>query len=154
MQQFRPFLSRFVLGVAILLGLIVGMGAFGTVGTASAIAQTLPTEITISLGNESGQLQFFPNHLQFKAHQKYKLILTNPSPSKHYFTAKDFADASWTQKVQAGKVEVKGAIHELELKPGGAADWVFVPEKSGLYELYCSVPGHREAGMMGQIVID
>ncbi len=57
---------------------------------------------------------------------KYKLILDNPSPTKHYFTAKDFADASWTQKVEAGKVEIKGAIHELELKPNAQAEWVIV----------------------------
>ena len=46
----------------------------------------------------------------------YQLRLINPSQLKHYFTAKDFADNIWTQKVEAGKVEIKGAIHELELK--------------------------------------
>jgi uncharacterized cupredoxin-like copper-binding protein len=147
MKRFGRFFSRFVLLIALCIG-------FSLIGLSEAIAQPSLTEISISLGNESGQLQFFPNHLQLKAHQKYKLILTNPSPSKHYFTAKDFADASWTQKVQAGKVEVKGAIHELELKPGGAADWVLVPQRAGLYDLYCSVPGHREAGMIGKIIID
>jgi uncharacterized cupredoxin-like copper-binding protein len=91
--------------------------------------------------------------LHLKLNQKYKLILDNPSPSKHYFTAKDFADASWTQKIQAGKVEIKGAIHDLELKPGGLAEWVLIPQKSGIYNLYCSIPGHREAGMIGKITI-
>ena len=52
-------------------------------------------------------------------------MLKNPSSQKHYFTAKNFADASWTQKVEAGNVEIKGAIHELELKPGAMAEWVF-----------------------------
>lgn len=111
------------------------------------------TGIRVSLGNSADELKFFPNHLEFKAGETYKLLLDNPSPQKHYFTAKDFADASWTRKVEAGKVEVKGAIHELELKPGGEAEWVFVPLKPGVYELYCSIPGHREAGMRGEIVI-
>jgi plastocyanin len=62
-------------------------------------------------------------------------------------------DVSWTQKVQAGKVEIKGAIHELELKPGGDAEWVFVPMKPGKYSLRCPIPGHTEAGMTGEIVI-
>jgi uncharacterized cupredoxin-like copper-binding protein len=126
----------------------------GMVWTLPAFADqgSLP-EVKVSLGNRAGELQFFPNQLNFVAGQKYKLLLDNPSPMKHYFTAKDFADASWTQKVQAGKVEVKGAIHELELKPGGDAEWVFVPMKPGTFELHCSVPGHAEAGMTGTIVI-
>jgi uncharacterized cupredoxin-like copper-binding protein len=111
------------------------------------------TEIKVSLGNAANELKFEPNHLEFKAGKRYQLRLTNPSQMKHYFTAKDFADGIWTQKVQAGKVEIKGAIHELELKPGGEAEWVFVPLKSGTYSLRCPIPGHTEAGMTGEIAI-
>ncbi|HIK03371.1 MAG TPA: copper-binding protein [Trichormus sp. M33_DOE_039] len=111
------------------------------------------TEITISLGNSANELKFEPNHLDFIAGKRYQLKLTNPSQMKHYFTAKDFADGIWTQKVEAGKVEIKGAIHELELKPGAIAEWVFVPMKSGKYSLRCSIPGHTEAGMTGEIII-
>ncbi|MEM8810316.1 MAG: multicopper oxidase domain-containing protein, partial [Cyanobacteria bacterium P01_G01_bin.38] len=64
-----------------------------------------------------------------------------------------FADAIWSQKVEAGDVEVKGAIHELELRPGAEAEWVFVTEKPGTYELHCSIAGHTEAGMVGSLVI-
>lgn len=119
----------------------------------TAIAAQAPIEVKVSLGNSAGELKFFPANLEFKAGNQYKLLLDNPSPSKHYFTAKDFADASWTKKVQAGKVEVKGAIHELELKPGGEAEWVLTPMKPGTYELHCSIPGHAEAGMVGKIVV-
>jgi uncharacterized cupredoxin-like copper-binding protein len=111
------------------------------------------TEITVSLGNSANELKFEPNHLEFEAGKRYQLRLTNPSQLKHYFTAKDFADGIWTQKVQAGKVEIKGAIHELELKPGAEAEWVFVPLKSGTYGLRCPLPGHTEAGMIGEIAI-
>ncbi|MDJ0734128.1 MAG: cupredoxin domain-containing protein [Nostocaceae cyanobacterium] len=110
-------------------------------------------EKTVSLGNSTGELQFEPNRLEFLTGNRYKLHLTNPSPQKHYFTAKNFADAIWTQKVEAGNVEVKGAIHELELKPNAEADWVFVPMKPGNYELHCSIAGHKEAGMVGEIAV-
>jgi uncharacterized cupredoxin-like copper-binding protein len=118
-----------------------------------ALANQALTEIKVSLGNSAGELKFFPNNLELKAGTEYKLILDNPSPEKHYFTGKDFADASWTKKVQAGKVEVKGAIHELELKPGAEAEWVLTPMKPGKYEFHCSIPGHAEAGMTGEILI-
>jgi uncharacterized cupredoxin-like copper-binding protein len=41
----------------------------------------------------------------------------------------------------------------LELKPGVEAEWVFVPLKSGKYGLRCTIAGHSEAGMRGEIVI-
>jgi uncharacterized cupredoxin-like copper-binding protein len=112
-----------------------------------------PIEVKVSLGNSAGELRFFPNSLEFRAGKTYKLVLSNPSPIKHYFTAKDFADASWTKKVDTGKVEVKGAIRELEIRSNGSAEWVFVPMKTGTFELHCSVSGHAEAGMTGKIAI-
>jgi uncharacterized cupredoxin-like copper-binding protein len=122
--------------------------------TFPAFAGSAPLEVKISLGSGQGELKFFPSQLDFVAGQKYKLILDNPSPTKHYFTAKDFADASWTQKVEAGKVEIKGAIHELELKPNAQAEWVIVPLKTGKYKLICTIPGHAAAGMVGEITIN
>ena len=118
-----------------------------------ALANSELTEIQVSLGNSAGELRFFPSNLEFETGKPYKILLDNPSSMKHYFTAKDFADASWTRKVQAGKVEVKGAIHELELKPEAVAEWVLTPMKPGKYELYCSIKGHKEAGMVGEILI-
>lgn len=111
-------------------------------------------EIPVSLGNAANEIKFEPNNLEFVTGKRYNLRLTNPSQLKHYFTAKDFADSIWTQKVEAGKVEVKGAIHEVELKPGATAEWVFVPLKPGKYTLRCSVPGHTEAGMTGEITVN
>ncbi|ESA38401.1 copper-binding protein [Leptolyngbya sp. Heron Island J] len=123
-----------------------------------ALAAVAPSQQSIEiqqvhLGNNSGALVFEPDNLTFEAGKRYKLLLDNPSPVKHYFTAKDFADVIWTQKVEAGNVEVKGAIHELELKPGAEAEWVFVPQKPGTYELHCSIAGHAEAGMVGELTV-
>lgn len=121
-------------------------------GGADLLKQS-PTQVTVCLGNQVNDLVFEPNQLSFVAGKRYQLVLTNPSNQKHYFTAKDFADAIWTQKIEAGNVEIKGVIHELELKPGAEADWVFVPLKSGTYPLRCTIAGHAEAGMTGAITI-
>ncbi len=140
----------------VLVGLVLGlvMVLIVTLGGSGATALSAPADpLTIHLGTADGSLRFEPNQVQFVAGQRYRLVLDNPSPEKHYFTAKDFADGIWTQKVQAAGVEVKGAIHELELKPGAIAEWVFVPERPGLYELHCAIAGHAAAGMVGQLEI-
>ncbi|HBL58408.1 MAG TPA: biphenyl 2,3-dioxygenase [Cyanobacteria bacterium UBA8803] len=122
------------------------------IAATSAIAKPL-TEVTVSLGNSANELKFVPNKLEFVAGEHYKLVLQNPSPQKHYFTSKDFADASWTQAVETDKIEIKGAIHEVELQPGGEVEWILVPMKPGTYELHCPIPGHTQAGMTGEIAI-
>jgi uncharacterized cupredoxin-like copper-binding protein len=112
-----------------------------------------PIELKISLGNTANELKFSPDRVQLVAGKKYKLLLSNPSPQKHYFTAREFASNSWTQKVDAGNVEIKGAIQELELRPSTTAAWVLVPMKPGNYQLRCTIPGHTEAGMTGTITV-
>ncbi|TVQ12635.1 MAG: biphenyl 2,3-dioxygenase [Leptolyngbya sp. DLM2.Bin27] len=148
LDVFRPIL------ISVLIALALGLVTSLTVGISTALAASAPVEtITIHLGTAAGDLRFDPDHMQFTAGQRYRLVLDNPSPEKHYFTAKDFADGLWTQKVQAAGVEVKGAIHELELKPGAIAEWVFIPERPGVYELHCAIAGHAAAGMMGQLEV-
>lgn len=153
---FKSWRIRF-LSLSLAIGCWLGMGFFSGDAMPSAIAASplkdAPIELTIHLGTVAGELKFVPNDITFAVGKRYKFILDNPSSQKHYFTAKDFANVSWTQKVEAGNVEVKGAIHELELKPGAIAEWVFVPLKPGTYELHCSIAGHAEAGMVGQITI-
>jgi uncharacterized cupredoxin-like copper-binding protein len=139
------------LGILILMfGLLVFPPAVEAV---TPLSKQLPLMQVIELGNVSGELKFSPAKLTFRAGRRYQLQLTNNSPVKHYFTAKDFADAIWSQKVDAGNVEIKGAIHELELRPGTQADWVFIPLRAGIYQLRCTVPGHTEAGMVGTIEV-
>jgi uncharacterized cupredoxin-like copper-binding protein len=122
-------------------------------GGVAIAAPVSATEIQVHLGTADNQLKFVPDRLEFQAGSRYKLVLDNPSAQKHYFTAKDFADGIWTQKVDAGNVEIKGAIHELELRPGAIAEWAFVPLKPGTYKLRCVIPGHTEAGMVGELTV-
>jgi uncharacterized cupredoxin-like copper-binding protein len=149
-EQKQHILTIVSLAIAIFFaGLILLAG----VATAAPLAKQPPLVKTMELGTTAGELKFTPDRLTFQAGKRYQLTLTNPSPVKHYFTAKDFADAIWSQKVDAGNVEIKGAIHELELRPGSRADWVFIPLRAGSYHLRCTIPGHAEAGMVGTIEI-
>jgi uncharacterized cupredoxin-like copper-binding protein len=105
-------------------------------------------------------LRFFPNVLEFETGKLYRLVLVNTSPQKHYFSSEGLAQAVCTRKVQInggdGKpiAEVKGAIREIEVYPNGTTEWWFVPVKAGQWpDLKCTIPGHAEAGMVGQILL-
>jgi uncharacterized cupredoxin-like copper-binding protein len=153
-QKLCDHQSYRILGLLIALVLVGGfLFSPNAVFAATPLSKQSPLVKSIELGTVAGELKFVPDHLTFLAGRRYQLQLTNNSSTKHYFTAKDFADAIWSQKVDAGNVEIKGAIHELELRPGTRADWVFIPLRSGIYQLRCTVPGHTEAGMIGTIEV-
>ncbi len=77
----------------------------------------------------------------------------NPSNTKHYLSGLRFASAVWTRKVETAQAEIKGSISEIELKPDDQAEWYFVPVKAGSFKFGCTIPSHREAGMLGNITI-
>jgi len=43
-------------------------------------------------------------------------------------------------------------IH-LAVEPSETATITFIPHEVGEYEFYCSVPGHKEAGMSGTLTV-
>ena len=129
-----------------------------------------PITVRIDLGKDGVKdHKFYPDHLTFETGKLYKLVLHNPSNSKHYFTSLDFAAKVWTRKVQVmddlgpgskAISEIKGAIRELEILPGGTVEWWFVPVATGtITDLHCHVKDkdgktHGEKGMTGVIVIE
>jgi uncharacterized cupredoxin-like copper-binding protein len=139
---------------------LVALFLSGIVWAEGDLTQQQPIDISIELGNKKGEFKFFPSHLNFETGKLYRLILSNPSPQKHYFSSDEFSRAIYTRKVQINKedsstvVEVKGHIREIEVYPNGRAEWWFVAVKSGQFnDLKCTIKGHVEAGMVGDITI-
>lgn len=135
---------------------------------AGDLAKQTPIEVTVELG-KPGHHAFVPNQLKFETGKLYKLILRNPSDDPHYFTSDAFTQMIFTRKVQVtqtrdGKsvtlAEFKGAIREIEVYPGHAAEWWFVPVAAGrVTDLRCGIVGkdgksHAEHGMVGEIIIE
>ena len=113
--------------------------------------------------------KFYPETLTFETGKLYRLVIHNPSNSKHYFTSLGLSSRVFTRKVQIMDdigvdrkqiAEVKGAIREIEVYPGGTTEWWFVPISTGtMTDLSCSIKEqdgetHAHKGMKGTIVIN
>jgi len=134
------------------------------------LSRQAPVDVVVELGGPDGQHAFRPQELRFETGRLYRLILRNPSRDPHYFTSDEFAARIYTRKVQVTQrqpdgrevtlAEFKGAIREIEVYPGHAAEWWFVPVAAGrITDLRCGVSAadgrsHAEHGMRGTILIE
>ncbi len=139
-----------------------------TVFAGGNLAKQRPIEVRLDLGKDGVDThKYYPDRLTFETGKLYKLVIHNPSNSKHYFTSLGLAGKVYTRKVQVmddlGKGaktigEIKGAIREVEVYPGGTTEWFFVPVSTGSVEMRCGIKDkdgktHAEKGMHGTITI-
>jgi plastocyanin len=123
--------------------------AVSTSATTSATTPTTPTSTTttttgaaspssaLSLAaNPEGQLKYNTSALTAKA-GKVAIDFTNMSPLEHNVT------------VESSSHSVVGATPTFK----GESKTLTLTLKPGTYKFYCSVPGHRMAGMEGTLVV-
>lgn len=141
----------------------------GNAFTAGDLSKQEPIVVRVDLGKDGADKhKFYPDRLTFETGKLYKLVLHNPSNSKHYFTSFGLASKVYTRKVQVMDdiglgaktiAEIKGAIREIEVLSGGTAEWWFVPVATGVItDLHCQIEykdgkTHGEKGMTGTITI-
>lgn len=82
------------------------------------------------------EFSFDPPAISVKAGDKVKIVFKNDGASSHNLM-----------------IEGLGAGTEL-IAGGKKAVLEFTPASKGNYKFYCSVPGHREAGMEGVLRIE
>jgi uncharacterized cupredoxin-like copper-binding protein len=152
--------------IALSTAFVIAVAAYPLANASAAgnLAKQDPIEVRVELGTTANDLVFVPNELTFETGKLYKLVLTNPSSKKHYFTSLGLASMVYTRKVQVvnnGTIaEIKGAIREIEVYPGATAEWWFVPVATGkISDLHCQIKDddgmtHVEKGMVGTITIE
>ena len=84
---------------------------------------------TVSL--ESGNLYFKPNNITVKVNKTVKVNYTNKG--EHTFTLDEFGV-------------------NVNLAPEGGT-FGFIPTKTGTFQFYCDIGGHRQAGMVGTLTV-
>lgn len=117
-------------------------------GHGGAAART----VTISMGDMS----FSPDRLTVKRGETIRFLLRNDSAVDHDFTVGDAAtQAAHRRDMAAGHAHGGHAADNAVMVPAGGRgelSWTF--DRSGPVEFDCNVPGHFEAGMQGQIVVE
>ncbi|MBL8126658.1 MAG: cupredoxin domain-containing protein [Thermomicrobiales bacterium] len=82
---------------------------------------------------ESHDIFFQPTEVEIPANQDVKILLPNLGASAHDFSIDELGI-------------------QVSLPPGETGE-VTINAPAGTYQFYCNVPGHKEAGMVGTLVV-
>ncbi len=138
------------LGTLAFLGtvLVAGCASSGTGGGGN------PTRLEV----QAKDFGFDPSVLTLKAGRQYTLMFKNAGSTLH-----DWTIAGIPSQVVAGNAAAghdmgstaMPAAAELHVAADAskASELTFTPTQAGEYEYVCTVPGHRELGMRGRLVV-
>lgn len=114
-------------------------------GTAAAPAAAASTAAV-----EFADIKYSVTELTAAAGQPLEIALTNAGVLEHDFTIDEIEGEATVdgKSAESGDWDV-----HVSLPAGGAATLVLTPTKAGTYEFYCSVLGHKEAGMKGTLTV-
>jgi uncharacterized cupredoxin-like copper-binding protein len=135
----------------------VALATLSLLLSAGCVGQSRPITVTAQ------GFRFAPDTIELPAGQPVKLTLRNPDSIEH-----DFQVDHLPMKLTAS--EMKHVHDEMANMPGmnsaGSMDMLhvhglpgqshaitFTPTKPGTYTVYCTVAGHREAGMTASLVV-
>lgn len=110
--------------------------------------------VQVEMFEKDGKMLFVPARLEVKKGDQVKFMLRNTGELEHEFvlgtTAENLAHAEEMKKTpEMAHDEPNGK--RLAPKQSGQIVWRFT--KAGEFEYACLIAGHREAGMIGVVVV-
>ena len=133
------------------LGLVIGLSL------AAACSSVPGSEPATMLAVEVKEFAFIPATLEVTAGQPVELVLTNSGTLEHDFSILEFptegpATSDGGMDHDMGAMEEQPDLHTAAAA-GQSTTLQFTPSKPGTYEFFCTVDGHKEAGMVGTLVV-
>jgi len=123
-------------------------------GDGSAEPPDRSIEVTMS------DLAFEPREITMERGERIELRLANRGTMEHDFTVDQMPLTSAIRmaggmpgREHAGHRGGGAALH-MALSVDDAGSFTFEPTDAGRFDYYCTVEGHREAGMFGTLVVE
>lgn len=151
--------TRFIL--ALLLPLAMPAAAFADAGHDDDRAYGEPGDpkkpartVLITMKEGDQKMQFLPNEVKIRKGEQIKFVIRNNGLLDH-----EIVIATLEENLKHAEEMAKNPDMEhddpnarrLEPKKAGEIVWKFT--KAGEFDFSCLLPGHREAGMFGKIIV-
>jgi uncharacterized cupredoxin-like copper-binding protein len=103
---------------------------------------------------EMSEMAYAPSRIEVKRDEQVRFVIRNIGQEEHEFL---LATAEDNLKHAEDMKEHPQMAHDdpngVRLAPAKSAEIVWKFTKAGTFEYSCLIPGHRDGGMIGQIVV-
>lgn len=110
--------------------------------------------VAVIMTDSDGTMKFIPDRLDVKKGEQVRFIIENKGVLKHEFTLASVQDNDKHAELMK---KYPGMEHDdpnaKSVDPGKTAEILWRFSKAGTFEFACLIPGHREAGMHGTVVV-
>jgi uncharacterized cupredoxin-like copper-binding protein len=107
---------------------------------------------TVRLDLKTNAMAFDQKEITVAKGQRVEMVLANSDTVEHDFSIKKIPVKVET-KQHATHGAPKTDLH-LHADPLATETVIFTATKEGTYEFYCAVAGHKEAGMIGTLIVN
>lgn len=99
-------------------------------------------------------MKFTPDRIQLPAGERVIITLQNADGVEHDLQVDGLKVAALDEMDLPGEHEgADSSTLALHTRPNGTARLTFRTEQKGAFDFYCTIPGHREAGMVGKLTV-
>ncbi|GAA0330775.1 hypothetical protein GCM10008967_21610 [Bacillus carboniphilus] len=102
-----------------------------------------------SLTITTNNFNYTPSTIKLEKGKKVTLTLHNSDQVEHDLEIKSIQMDSPSNQHNHGQ---KADLH-IHAKANSSNQLTFTPQKSGTYQFYCTIPGHKESGMVGTLIV-
>jgi uncharacterized cupredoxin-like copper-binding protein len=110
--------------------------------------------VKVSMREGDGKMEFVPAMLEIKRGEQIKFVISNDGELPHEFvlasTQDNLKHAALMQKYPDMEHDDPNG---KTVQPKAASELIWRFSKRGQFEFACLIPGHREAGMTGKIIV-
>jgi uncharacterized cupredoxin-like copper-binding protein len=110
--------------------------------------------VEVTMGESDGKMVFAPARLEIRKGEQVKFVLRNDGELDHEFVLANTAENR--EHAEAMKMHPDMAHADANgrrIAPKATSEMAWKFNKAGEFEYACLIPGHREAGMVGTIVV-
>jgi uncharacterized cupredoxin-like copper-binding protein len=110
--------------------------------------------VRIMMRESNGRMMFEPDQLEVKRGEQIRFVLTNAGELEHEFVlATTEENLKHYEEMKKNPDMEHDDPNGRRLKPKGRGELLWRFTKPGRFEYGCLIPGHREAGMTGIVIV-
>ncbi len=142
---------------ALLMKLTVVLG-FGIVALGLGACTPAETNAPREISFEGNEFKFAPAKIEVPAGKAIRVTRRNTGSIEHDWSITEMPVANYKPPTASGGHEMNAMGNEAQIHMavmmGKSATMEFTPTRPGTYQFFCAVQGHKEAGMVGTIVVN